>query len=140
VQLQVYSGTGEAQRVDVGPGGRATAIVPVAGGYDIAVHGPNGFLREAAGDTASAGIEAAVTLDGRRLVVMFSKSTPGDVIARVSGLGGPTRTIAIRHGAASVRVDPPHGWYDIAVTLDKYPAYRRRFAGHVENGRSSVTG
>jgi len=143
LQLQLYSGPGPAQRIDVGPGARTTASVPVSGAYDIAVHGPNGFLREATGDAASGGIEVAVTLDGTRLRVTFSKSTPGDVIARVSGLGGPTRTIAIRHGNSSVTVDPfahDHGWYDIAVTLDKNAAYKRRFAGHVENGKPSVTG
>jgi len=143
LQLQVYSGTAPAQRVDVGPGAHATAYVPVSGAYDIAVHGPNGFLREATGDGSSAGVEVAVTLDGTRLRVTLRKSTPGDVIARVSGLGGPTRTIAIRPGSSSVTVDPfahDHGWYDIAVTLDKFATYRRRFAGHVENGKPSVTG
>lgn len=117
--------------------------MPVAGSYDIAVHGPNGFVREAAGDTTSADVEVAVGLDGHKLRVTFSMSTPGDVTARVSGLGGPTRTIAVRPGHSTVTVDPfalDHGWYDIAVTLDKDAAYRRRFAGHVENSRPSTTG
>jgi phospholipase C len=55
-------------------------------------------------------------------------------------LGGPTRTIAIRHGSSSVTVQPKHGWYDIAVTLDKFATFRRRFAGHVEDGTPSITG
>jgi phospholipase C len=143
VQFQVYGGTGDAQRIDVGPGAWTKASVPVAGAYDIAVHGPNGFLREAAGDASSAGVEVAVSLDGHKLRVTLSNSTSGDVTARVSGLGGPTRTIAVRPGHSSVTFDPfahDHGWYDIAVTLDKNAAYRRRFAGHVENGKASRTG
>jgi phospholipase C len=32
------------------------------------------------------------------------------------------------------------GWYDIIATVDGDPAYRRRFAGHVEYGAQSVTG
>jgi phospholipase C len=140
LQFQVYGGTDPAQRIDVGPGGQATATVPVSGAYDIAVHGPNGFLREATGDAASGDIDVAVGLDGSRLVVTFRKSTAGDVIARVGGLGGPARTIAIRHGSSSVTVQPKHGWYDIAVTLAKFATYRRRFAGHVEDGKPSITG
>ncbi|HEY3630521.1 MAG TPA: alkaline phosphatase family protein, partial [Jatrophihabitantaceae bacterium] len=140
LQFQVYGGTDPAQRIDVGPGGHATTTVPVSGAYDIAVHGPNGFLREATGDAASGDIDVAVGLDGSRLVVTFRKSTAGDVIARVGGLGGPARTIAIRHGSSSVTVQPKHGWYDIAVTLAKFATYRRRFAGHVEDGKPSITG
>jgi phospholipase C len=143
LQFQIYAGTGDAQRIDLGPGARTTATVPVTGAYDIAVHGPNGFLREAAGDGSGAGVEVAVGLDGRKLRVTFSNSTPGDVTARVSGLGGPSRTVTVRPGHVSVTVDPfahDHGWYDIAVTVDKDATYRRRFAGHVENGQPSRTG
>jgi hypothetical protein len=46
VQMQVYSGPGEAQRGDVGPGAQTAVSVPVAEAYDLAVHGPNGFLCE----------------------------------------------------------------------------------------------
>lgn len=63
--------------------------------------------------------------------------------ARVSGLGDPTQTIAVRPGRSSVTFDPfahDHGWYDIGVTLDQIAAYRRRFAGHVEIGNASRTG
>jgi phospholipase C len=33
-----------------------------------------------------------------------------------------------------------HGWYDVLATVDGDAAYRRRFAGHVENGEDTVTG
>jgi phospholipase C len=115
----------------------------MAGAYDIAVHGPNGFLREASGGSASGGIEVAATLQHDALRVTFSNATSGDVTAHVSGLASGIRTIKIRPGSSSITVDPfarDHGWYDITVTLDEDCAYKRRFAGHVENGKPSTTG
>jgi phospholipase C len=143
LQLQVYSGVGEAQRIDIAPGARTTASVAIADAYDLAVHGPNGFLREAAGGSASAGVEVAATREGSALRVTFRNATPADVTARVSGLASRSRAIKIRPGSSSVAVDPfarDHGWYDITVTLDEDSAYKRRFAGHVENGKPSTTG
>ncbi len=31
------------------------------------------------------------------------------------------------------------GWYDLSVTLMESPVYLRRFAGHVETGRPSIS-
>lgn len=33
-----------------------------------------------------------------------------------------------------------HGWYDLAASVGGDSAYLRRFAGHVENGRPSISG
>ena len=32
-----------------------------------------------------------------------------------------------------------HGWYDLAITVDTDPPFARRFAGHVETGKSSMS-
>ena len=32
------------------------------------------------------------------------------------------------------------GWYDVEVTTDDDPTYRRRLSGHLETGRPSITG
>jgi phospholipase C len=32
-----------------------------------------------------------------------------------------------------------HGWYDLAITVDTDPLFARRFAGHVETGKSSMS-
>jgi phospholipase C len=144
LQLSVYSraaGVLTSQRVDLAPRGASTATVPAVGVYDIAVHGTNGFLREARGNSAT-GVEAAVTIAGPagRPKLRLTLSSPGPVTARVSGLGGPARSIAVGPGATSIDVAPDQGWYDIGVTLDGHADYARRFAGHLENGEPSVTG
>jgi phospholipase C len=143
----VYSRTAASltsQRIDLAPRGAAAVTVPVAGAYDVAVHGPNGFLREARGGSATAGVEVAMTIVGPaahpKLRLTLSKLGSGAVTARVSGLGGPPRSISIAPGGTSIDVAPDHGWYDLTVTLDGHADYARRFAGHLENGEPSVTG
>lgn len=32
-----------------------------------------------------------------------------------------------------------YGWYDLAVEVDTDPTFRRRLAGHVDNGRDSAS-
>jgi phospholipase C len=32
------------------------------------------------------------------------------------------------------------GWYDLSTTVDTDPMFLRRYSGHVENGRPSITG
>jgi phospholipase C len=46
---------------------------------------------------------------------------------------GETRTLTHPTSAA-------HGWYDLVVTVAGDPAFSRRLAGHIEDGRPSVTG
>ena len=46
-------------------------------------------------------------------------------------------------GDKVVTLDPlatSKGWYDLRMTLEGRPVFLRRFAGHLEDGRPSVTG
>ena len=144
LQLAVYSGTGAPQHVDVAPGGTATATVPlVLGAYDVAVHGPNGFLRTAAGDASSAGVEVAVTITGsaRQPTLTLRATNTGEASATLTLTGG---TLTVPAGATRTHIYQPfdhdHGWYDITATRSGHPSWVRRFAGHLENGLPSVTG
>jgi phospholipase C len=150
LQMQVYDRLGIAlvpQRVDVAPGQQVSTSVVAVGTYDVAVHGPNGFLREATGGAATTGVEVAVTIIGSAshptLRITFSSTTSGTVSAAVTGLDGKTRTVPVTPGSQSISLDPVQhtsGWYDVTVTLGAHRDYRRRFAGHLENGRPSITG
>ena len=33
-----------------------------------------------------------------------------------------------------------HGWYDLTLTLEQNAVYARQYAGHLENGKPSITG
>ncbi|MEU1025162.1 phospholipase domain-containing protein, partial [Streptomyces sp. NPDC005904] len=54
-----------------------------------------------------------------------------------------TRTVRVKAGGSRTvawHTDDEHGWYDVEVTADRDTAFRRRLMGHIENGRTSVSG
>jgi phospholipase C len=133
---------GASERFDVAAGAKTAGEVAFTGNYDVAIHGPNGFVVEAAGSTATAGVEAELTLTGSapKLKLRVTNSGAKAVTVAISGHGSsgvPAR------GSHEVTLDPlacDHGWYDVTVTVNGQRSYRRRFAGHLENGLPSRTG
>jgi phospholipase C len=151
LQLQVYPKDAPVIQQDVAAGGQARLTVPAATGYDIAVHGPNGFLRRFAGDVAGTQVEVALTVQGGRtaptlrLTVVNPAATAATV--RITGpRPGAARERVYQVGAgATVTQDydvvaQSAGWYDVTATVDGDAAFRRRFAGHLEYGAASITG
>jgi phospholipase C len=124
---------------DIAPGGVASTAIDwdfLTHAYDIDVHGPNGFLRHAAGKGA-AGVEAALAIAGSGMRLTVSNGTGSGQTVRVAG--GAVLSVPA-HGSASTDIATDHGWYDVALTLDSHDNWVRRFAGHVENGQPSITG
>jgi phospholipase C len=139
------------ERQDLMPGQAMSVEVPTASGvYDIAVHGPENFLRTLAGDMAStmAGLEASVTISG-------SAAAPGlrlnlrnaDRVTRVftvtNRIGSSTTHRIAPDGSFDVRFQPlkhDDGWYDFTVTVEGVSSFSRRFAGHLQAGRPLAAG
>ncbi|MFD0206602.1 MULTISPECIES: phospholipase domain-containing protein [Saccharothrix] len=76
----------------------------------------------------------------RVLSVTLANSGAEDVTFAVVGDGRDFK-VAVRPGKR--RLVPwltafRHGWYDLTITADG--GFHRRLAGHVENGRESVSG
>jgi phospholipase C len=149
VQLQVYDRvTGQpAQRVDVPAAATRSAAVPAAQAYNVAVHGPNGFLREIVGPDTAVAVEVEATIVGRArhplLELTLVNSGDRTIVAKVEGLGRTAKRVSLRPGTYRHTIDPvatAHGWYDVRVRVDGQAGYLRRFAGHLENGETSVTG
>ncbi|MER6846910.1 phospholipase C, phosphocholine-specific [Streptomyces flaveolus] len=113
------------------------------GAYDLTVHGPNGFLRVFRGGNRAAGPEVTARHTGDDVRLTFTNAGSGTVRLRIAdGYGGPGRTVAVRPGATvrhTVDLAESRRWYDLTVTADGDPAFLRRFAGHVENGRPGVS-
>ncbi|MER5435482.1 phospholipase C, phosphocholine-specific [Streptomyces sp. NPDC002588] len=111
------------------------------GSYDLTVHGPNGFLRAFRGKAA--GAEVAARHAGDRLELTFTNKGSGTAVLKVrDGYRGGTTTVKVRPGAVVRRqadLSAGHRWYDLTVTSDTDPAFLRRLAGHVENGRPGVS-
>ncbi|MFF7205723.1 phosphocholine-specific phospholipase C [Streptomyces sp. NPDC008141] len=133
--------------------GTARWTVPLAGdAYRFTITGPNGFRREFAGTAAgSAALTTQVDHHDRdlHLVLRNEGSRPVTFTVRPlayvdeADLDDWTRSLTVKPGRSRTVVHSAadaHGWYDIEVTADREPAFRRRLTGHVENGRASVSG
>ena len=115
--------------------------------YALAVHGPNGFLRELAGDpTLLAHSGAAPWLEARSaqgtLVIELGNRGRAACTLRVRAIdyGDPTphEVVLEAGGRTELRyaLATSDYWYDLEVdTLDG--SFRRRLAGHLETGQPS---
>ena len=157
VQLMAYRADGQTDGpwgYDLAPGAQVsdTWRIQLFGGgkYGVAVHGPNRFRWQLAGDANSAG--AFVDVLG---------SYTADHKLRLTMRNGATQPVKITVKANNYRTDGPwtytvaagqtvtddwnvvaygQGWYDLSATIDLDPKFLRRFSGHLETGAPSVTG
>ncbi len=113
------------------------------GSYDLTVHGPGGFVRWFKGSNKTAGPEVTARHTGDDVELTLTNKGTATVRLRIAnGYGGRARTVTVRPGATVCRTVDLAGsrrWYDLTVTADTDPAFLRRFAGHVENGRPGVS-
>ncbi|MGK9462527.1 phosphocholine-specific phospholipase C [Streptomyces sp. G6] len=113
------------------------------GSYDLTVHGPNGFLRAFRGPNKVTGCEVTARHTGDDLRLTLTNAGSGTARLRVTdGYGGRSRTVTVRPGATvhhTVDLARSRRWYDVTVTSESDPAFLRRLAGHVENGRPGVS-
>jgi phospholipase C len=152
VCFQVRSGLGDGPWTYTVEAGKSLADAFDAtshqGRYDLSVFGPNGFLRVFQG-TVAPGARGNLDVDVRyegdgptivleitnlsraRCRVNVANGYGGDAIARDLRPGQ-----SLRHGFGLAR---SFGWYDLVIQVDTDPAFARRLAGHVENGRDSVS-
>ncbi|WP_158852319.1 phosphocholine-specific phospholipase C [Saccharothrix deserti] len=114
--------------------------VPFAERYRFTVVGPNGFRREFGGVRGeSVAVESSVHGHSGVLSVTLANSGTSDVTFSVVGDGRDFK-VTVRPGKR--RLVPwltafRHGWYDLTVSSE---GFHRRLAGHVENGRASISG
>jgi phospholipase C len=121
--------------------------IAVQGAYDVAIHGPNGFLRHFAGNaspTIDVHCEYDFTTEARvRLTLANRIGDEGIVTIKPNAYdNGADRIVPLASGASATQVwdveTSSDGWYDFTVIGDNN--LRWRFAGHVELGRGSVSG
>ena len=82
--------------------------------------------------------------DDPKLELTLSNHTARTQTVRVRGLDNADHRFELAtHARTVVMLDPlvsHHGWYDLVVTVERAPVYRRQFAGHLENSQPSRTG
>ncbi|EGX55804.1 phospholipase C [Streptomyces zinciresistens K42] len=113
------------------------------GSYDLTVHGPNGFVRSFEGGNGAAGPEVTARPRGDDIELTFTnRSAAGTLLRIADAYAGRATTVTVRPGATvrrTIGLAAGRRWYDLTVTADGDPAFRRGFAGHVENGRPGVS-
>jgi len=114
--------------------------------YHLRVCGPNGFLREFAGNHEDP--HAAIEFDYAR----DHSTLTGDINLRIASHSEDPLTLQVkdhgyrtgnhtlvvqpgREGAVTLRLAQSHHWYDFSVTILGADRFFRRFAGRVETGR-----
>ncbi|MCU1681470.1 MAG: phospholipase phosphocholine-specific [Amycolatopsis sp.] len=156
VQLAAYRADGQTDgpwQYDVAAGGSVsdTWRIKLYGGgkYNVAVHGPNRFLWQFAGNTAAAGagveVVGSYTADGRLLLTMTNSGTTAaalTVTANHYRSGSWTYSVPANGSITGESWDLGsfNGWYDLSATVAGDSAYLRRFTGHHETGLPTVTG
>ncbi|MFD4657325.1 alkaline phosphatase family protein [Kitasatospora sp. NPDC058444] len=153
VHLALYPYAGEydvPQHFDVL--GAAVEAVPVRGGaYNFTLVGPNGFRREFAGKTTgdAALVDVATAVDGATRELKLSITNRGTSAVKVKlAPNAYSKAAAQEHDvpangqpvAVTWKTDDAQGWYDLTLTVGQDSSYRRRFMGHIENGKESVSG
>ncbi len=139
---------------DVAPGATVEDYFSVrtygGGRYDLTLSGPNGFERQYVGDlnTACGALEVSTTLhpeDGTLALQYTNRGATAvtftTTATRYRSDGPWSDTVAA--GATATRtldLAGSDGWYALTVTVSGDSAFTRRFTGHIENGRASVTG
>jgi phospholipase C len=118
--------------------------------YHLRVCGPNGFLREFAGDPEDPRVELhceyareGSTLTGDVALRVGNLATrPLTILVKDHGYQSGNYTIVVEPGRSHTTVMPmarSHFWYDFSVTVDGAHTFLRRFAGRVETGKSAFS-
>jgi phospholipase C len=122
------------------------------GAYELTVHGPNGYLCQFRGNTD----EAASQGNSHPEVKVRYDVLEGNILLSLTNLGSAPCGMKVTNAydqnaphiysvASSASVEDhwlltaSSGWYDLSVTSVEAPEYLRRFAGHIETGRPSIS-
>lgn len=124
--------------------GERTETFTVADSYEVSVQGPNRFWYEMRGGTAgrAAAVEVGTVPSGGGLTISLANRGHRQVTVTVAALryAGLRERVELPAGAShSLEWNTENGWYDVEVTADEDPAFRRRVTGRIENGKPGVS-
>ncbi|PUZ27675.1 phospholipase C [Chitinophaga costaii] len=123
------------------------------GNYFLQVHGPNGFYRAFAGNAQNPALTVTNAYEDHikkplALTSSFvlqcrnNSSTPLQITVTDKSYHGGKRSTQLAAGAHSLLswdLSSTHGWYDLELSVAGHPHYTQRYAGHLENGKASIS-
>jgi phospholipase C len=150
VVLSLYrAGGGEPRFYTLGKEGYLTDEIRLdPGPYAFTIHGPNGFLRGFGGEIGGRLRPEAngwfLPEDGRLRIALHNEGSASltFVVTPQAYLTAAPRRHRVRPGEAVMDdwdLGRSHNWYDLMVTCAEVPNFRRRLAGHCEDGTPSVS-
>ena len=122
----------------------STTLPPSAdGGFDLEVHGPNGFYRRLSG-VAAPGPEVTTTAveSAQQLrLVLTNQGAAVNLTITDNRSGRRPITVYLRRVGSVSHIVGGHadGWYDVTIASGSDARFLRRLAGHIENRRSSCS-
>jgi phospholipase C len=128
-------------------GKQLTAAWDAASGYDLSVYGPNGFFRRfkggPGGQQASLDIRARYGRRHEEITLEIDNRGSQPVEVTVSDrYSSRSTTLSLKPGDAHTErwsLGRTRGWYDLVVTVQGDPHFEYRYAGHLENGKASIS-
>jgi phospholipase C len=116
--------------------------------YDLSVFAPNGFFRGFKGSVATAGkshLDVRSSYETEHVGIKLEINNRGSKTVEVTVLdvySNETVTRSVEGGddfSHAWSLKSTSGWYDLVVTVDSDPSFQQHLAGHVENGRDSMS-
>lgn len=115
--------------------------------YDFSVFGPNGFLRQFRGrvarDAADLDVDVRYDIDDYALIIRVTNQSHAACRVVVCGAYDERSLIDVLPRGRALekrwRLKSSFGWYDLTITTNADRNFLRRVAGHLENGRDSVS-
>ena len=130
---------GEPSTFTVEPGKTLSGTWPAGNGYDVDVHGPNGFHRRF--HSGPLAVRTDYDIRAEKVTLTFTNSGSSRLQLTVRDAYTSNRTtLSLRAGQTATKSWPvvrTRGWYDLIVSAGAGTEYR--CAGHVENGKDSIT-
>jgi phospholipase C len=123
-------------------------LAPGQGKYDLSVFGPNGFFRQFRGAVArnaavDLDVDVRYDVDDLALVLRITNQARVPCKIKVDNAYDTKSLVDVLPRGRSLEKRWPlkssFGWYDLTVKVDSDANFLRRFAGHLENGRDSVS-
>jgi phospholipase C len=127
----------------VEPGKRLSDSWDFGSGYDLEVHGPNGFFRHFKGG-GGVRVDVVGRYDERGDLVLevTNRGEQRVNVAVANRYGGSVTALALKPGDARTErwsLTRTRGWYDLTLTVRGDTRFEVRYAGHVENGEDSIS-
>jgi phospholipase C len=148
-QVRFADGGTAPRTYTVGAGDEASDVFGATGAtsYDLAVYGPNGFLRTFAGGlrpgSANLTVRASYEKDDESVTLQIrNHGSIAEKVRILDAYSGKSQTGTVHPDHAATfesELRKYFGWYNLTVTAESDSSFARHLAGHVETGRSSMT-